>query len=65
MCFSYMGRGTFWTNLVLCEYPVLERVKIQTMGSARYLMDLNQIKEVRLDGIVTFGKGVVELNSPL
>ncbi len=41
---------------VLCEYPVLEMVKMQTLGFAR--MDLEQVKEARLSGIVALGKGV-------
>ncbi len=48
---------------ILSEYPVLGKVKMQTLGFAR--MDLERIKETRLSGIVALGKGVGLLNSPL
>ncbi len=41
---------------ILCECPVLEKVKMQTLGFTR--MDLEQIKEARLSGIVALGKGL-------
>ncbi len=39
---------------ILCEYPVLEKIRMQTLGFAR--MNLEQIKEARLSGIVALGK---------
>ncbi len=39
---------------ILCECPVLEKVRVQTFGFAR--MDSEQIKETRLSGIVALGK---------
>ncbi len=48
---------------ILCECPVLEKVRMQTLGFAR--MDPEQIKETRLSGIVALGKGAGLLNSPL
>ncbi len=48
---------------ILCECPVLEKVRMQTLGFAR--MDPEQIKEVRLSEIVALGKGAGLLNSPL
>ncbi len=48
---------------ILCECPVSEKVRMQTLGFAR--MDPEQIKEARLSGIVAFGKGTGLLNSPL
>ncbi len=47
---------------ILCECPVLEKVRIQTLGFAR--MNPEQIKEARLSGIVALGKGAGLLNSP-
>ncbi len=41
---------------ILCESPVLEKVRMQTLSFAR--MDPEQIKEARLSGIVTLGKGL-------
>ncbi len=38
------------------EYPVLEKVRMQTFSFAR--MDLEQMKEARLSGIMALGKGV-------
>ncbi len=43
--------------------PVLEKLRMQTLGFAR--MDPEQIKEVSLSGIVALGKGAGLLNSPL
>ncbi len=40
---------------VLCECPVLEKVRMQTLGFAR--MDPEEVKEARLSGIVAPGKG--------
>ncbi len=40
---------------ILCECPVLEKVRMQTLNFAR--MDPEQIKEARLNGIVALGKG--------
>ncbi len=40
---------------ILCECPVLEKVRMQTLGFAR--MYPEQIKEVKLSGIVALGKG--------
>ncbi len=48
---------------ILCECPVLEKIRMQTLGFAR--MVLGQIKEARLSSIVAFGKGTGLLNSPL
>ncbi len=48
---------------ILCECPVLEKVRIHTLDFAR--MDPEQIEEVRLSRIVAFGKGAGLLNSPL
>ncbi len=48
---------------ILCECPVLEKVRMQALGFAR--MDPDQIKEARLSGIVALGKGAGLLNSPL
>ncbi len=42
--------------------PVLEKVRMQTLGFAR--MDLEQIKGAKLSGIVALGKGAGLLNSP-
>ncbi len=47
---------------ILCECPVLEKVRMQTLGLAR--MNLEQIKEARLSGIVALGRGAELLNSP-
>ncbi len=41
---------------ILCECPVLEKVRMQTLGFAT--MDLEQIKEARLSGIVALRKGL-------
>ncbi len=48
---------------IVCECPVLETVRMQTLGFAR--MDLEQVKEARLSGIVALGKGAGLLNNPL
>ncbi len=48
---------------ILCECPVLEKLRMQTLGFAR--MDPEQIKEARVNGIVSLGKGTGFLNSPL
>ncbi len=48
---------------ILRECPVLEKVIMQTLGFAR--MDPEQIKEVRLSGIMVLGKGAGLQNSPL
>ncbi len=48
---------------ILCECPVLEKVRMQTFDFAR--MDLEKIKEERLSGNVILGKGAGLLNSPL
>ncbi len=48
---------------ILCECLGLEKVRMQTLGFAR--MDLEQIKEARLSGIVAVGKWAGLLNSPL
>ncbi len=48
---------------ILCECPVLEKVRMQTLGFAR--MDPKQIKEAWLSVIVPLGKGAGFLNSPL
>ncbi len=48
---------------ILCECPVLEKVRMQNLGFAR--MDPEQIKEARLSGIVALGKGAGLLNSSL
>ncbi len=42
---------------------LLDKVRMQTLGFTR--MDLEQIKEARLSGIVAFGKGAGLLNSRL
>ncbi len=47
---------------ILYECPALKKLRMQTLDFAR--MDLEQIKEARLSGIVTFGKGAGLLNSP-
>ncbi len=47
---------------ILCERPVLEKVRMQTLGFAR--MDLEQIKEARLSGIIALFKGAGLLISP-
>ncbi len=47
---------------ILCEFLVLEKIRMQTLGFAR--IDLYQIKEVRLSSIVAFSKGAGLLNSP-
>ncbi len=47
---------------ILCECPVLEKVRMQTLGFA--MTDPEQIKEARPNGIVTLGKGAGLLNSP-
>ncbi len=44
-------RYAFYTN----ECPVLEKVRMQTLGFAK--MDPEQIKDARLSGIVALGKG--------
>ncbi len=41
---------------ILCECPVFEKIRMQTLSFAR--MDSEQIKESRLSGIVAFGKGL-------
>ncbi len=48
---------------ILCECPVLEKVKMQTVSFAR--KDPKQMKEARVSGIVALGKGAGPLNSPL
>ncbi len=48
---------------ILCKYTVLEKVRMQILDFA--MMDLEQIKEARLSGIVAFGKGTGLLNSLL
>ncbi len=48
---------------ILCECPVMEKVRMQTLGFAR--IDPEQIKEERLSGIVALGKGAGLLNTPL
>ncbi len=48
---------------ILCECPVLEKVRMQIFDFAR--MDLEQIKDARPSGIVALGKGAGLLNSPL
>ncbi len=48
---------------ILCERPVLEKVRMQTLGFAR--MDPEQMKEARLSGIVALGKGAGVLDSPM
>ncbi len=45
-----------------CQCPVLEKVRMQTLGIAR--MDVEQIKVTRLNGIVALGKGAGLINSP-
>ncbi len=47
---------------ILCECPVLEKLRIQTLVFAR--MDPEQINEARLSGIVAHGTGAGLLNSP-
>ncbi len=47
---------------ILCECPVLEKVRMQTYGFAR--MDLEHIKVVRLSGIVALGKRLDPSTSP-
>ncbi len=47
---------------ILCECPVLEKVRMQTLGFAR--MNPEEIKEGRLSGIVALGEGAGFLNSP-
>ncbi len=47
---------------ILCECPVLEKVRMQTLDFPR--MDPEQIKEARLSGIVALGKGAGLLNGP-
>ncbi len=47
----------------LCECPVLEKVRMQTLSFAR--MDREQIKEARLSGITALGKEAELLNSSL
>ncbi len=42
---------------ILCECPVLEKVRMQTLGCTR--MDPEQIKEARLSGIMALGKRAV------
>ncbi len=39
---------------ILCECPVLEKVRMQTLGFTR--MDLEKIKEARLSGIMALSK---------
>ncbi len=39
---------------ILCECQVLEKVRMQTLGFAR--VDMEQIKDARLSGIVALGK---------
>ncbi len=48
---------------ILCECLVLEKVRMQTLGFTR--IDLEQIKEARLSGIVALSKEAGLLNSPL
>ncbi len=48
---------------ILCECPVLENVRMQTLGFTT--MDPEQIKETRLSGIMALGKRAELLNSPL
>ncbi len=48
---------------ILCECPVLEKVRMQTLGCTR--MGPEQIKEARLSGIMALGKRAGLLNSPL
>ncbi len=47
---------------ILCECPVLEKVRMQTLCFTR--MDPEQIKEARLSGIMALGKRVRLLNNP-
>ncbi len=47
---------------ILCECPVLEKIRMQTLGFVR--MDPEQIKEARQSAIVALGKGAGLLNSP-
>ncbi len=47
---------------ILCEWPVLEKVRMQTLGFAR--VDTEQIKEAKLSGIVVLGKRAELLISP-
>ncbi len=42
---------------ILCECPVLEKVKMQTLGCTR--MHPEQIKEARLSGIMALVRGRV------
>ncbi len=46
---------------ILCEFLVLEKIRMQTLNFVR--MDLDQIKKARLTSIVTFGKVAGLLNS--
>ncbi len=47
---------------ILCEFLVLEKIRVQTLGFAK--MEPDQIKEVRLSSIVAFGKGAGLLIAP-
>ncbi len=48
---------------ILCEFLVLEKIGMQTLGFAR--MDPDQIKEARLSSTVALDKGAGWLNSTL
>ncbi len=48
---------------ILCGCPTWKKLKMQTLGFAR--IDLEQIKEARVSGIVALDKGTRLLNSPL
>ncbi len=54
-------KGNISTHFM--RIPIVGKVRMQTLGFAR--MDLEQIKEVRLNGIVVLSKGDGLLNSPL
>ncbi len=47
---------------ILCECPVLENIRMQTLDFVR--MNPDQIKDARLSSIVAFSKGAGLLNSP-
>ncbi len=48
---------------ILCKCSALEKIRMQMLGFVR--MDLGQIKEERLSGIVALGKRAGLLNSPI
>ncbi len=50
------------TSVHILYNVLLEKIRMLTLDFAR--MDLEQITEVRVSGIVTFGKGTGLLNSP-